>query len=185
MPESLTETQKKIFEFIEKRVETDGIPPTIKEIAAACDLSSSSSVHHQLKVLEKKGYITRNSKQSRSIQIIEKKNSENQYIAAQNKEYPLIAFKGSITPECKSIYSLPVALTGSSDAFLYKIETEELTDIGIHRGDIAIIEYNSEPNSEDIALAITGNRIEIRKAGTLEEHTTFIGVLKSIIRRNI
>src|SRR4051812_15440554 len=50
----LTPRQRRILEVIKEAVEARGYPPSIRELGDEVGLASSSSVAHQLKVLEQK-----------------------------------------------------------------------------------------------------------------------------------
>ena len=59
-PESaLTERQRTILQVIRASVTNRGYPPSIREIGDAVGLTSTSSVAHQLRTLERKGYLRR------------------------------------------------------------------------------------------------------------------------------
>ena len=53
----LTARQQRILEHLRDFMERRGYPPSMREIGEAVGLTSSSSVAHQLKVLEEKGYV--------------------------------------------------------------------------------------------------------------------------------
>ena len=55
----LTRKQQEIYDFISRRIETRGYPPTIRDIGTAFEIRSPNGVMCHLKALEKKGYITR------------------------------------------------------------------------------------------------------------------------------
>ena len=55
----LSVRQCKIVQVIEDSVRCNGYGPSLREIAEAVGLASTSSVSHQLSVLERKGYVTR------------------------------------------------------------------------------------------------------------------------------
>ena len=65
----LTERQRKIIQVIEDSVRRDGYPPTLREIAEAAGLASTSSVAYQLSTLEKKGYLSRGSGRPRTAVV--------------------------------------------------------------------------------------------------------------------
>lgn len=67
---SLTSRQSQILTFMQKKVIENGYPPTVREIGKAVGMSSPSSVHSQLKTLEKKGYIHRDPSKQRAIKIL-------------------------------------------------------------------------------------------------------------------
>src|SRR5690349_1736221 len=55
----LSPRQGKIVQIIEDSVRCNGYGPSLREIAEAVGLASTSSVAYQLSVLEKKGHLTR------------------------------------------------------------------------------------------------------------------------------
>lgn len=57
--DGLTKQQRRVLDTIINSVEDRGYPPSITEIMAAVGYGSSSSVLHQLRVLEAKGWIRR------------------------------------------------------------------------------------------------------------------------------
>ena len=65
----LTPRQRRILEFIQQAVETRGYPPSIREMGDAVGLASSSSVSHQLKVLESKGFLRRDPNRPRALEV--------------------------------------------------------------------------------------------------------------------
>lgn len=56
---ALTERQRTILDVIRASVTSRGYPPSIREIGDAVGLTSTSSVAHQLRTLERKGYLRR------------------------------------------------------------------------------------------------------------------------------
>src|SRR5437868_9141816 len=66
---SLTRRQREIFDFINRKIETRGFPPTIRDIGSAFEIKSPNGVMCHLKALEKKGFINRQGKSARAIQL--------------------------------------------------------------------------------------------------------------------
>ena len=67
---SLTPRQKMILETIQASVTANGYPPSMREIGDTVGLASLSSVTHQLSQLEKMGYIRRDPKRPRAMEIL-------------------------------------------------------------------------------------------------------------------
>ncbi|MDO5534133.1 MAG: transcriptional repressor LexA [Propionibacteriaceae bacterium] len=65
----LTIRQRLILETIREAIEVRGYPPTIREMGDAVGLASPSSVTHQLKVLEAKGFLSRDPKRPRALAV--------------------------------------------------------------------------------------------------------------------
>src|SRR5690625_6544398 len=55
----LSKRQQMILDYIKNEVYVKGYPPSVREIATAVGLASSSTVHGHLSRLEKKGFIRR------------------------------------------------------------------------------------------------------------------------------
>ncbi len=53
------ERKRKIMDVIAATIRARGYPPSVREIAKAVGLASTSAVHHHLQVLEKEGYLER------------------------------------------------------------------------------------------------------------------------------
>src|SRR5580698_4615566 len=66
---SLTERQRTILSVIRESVTTRGYPPSIREIGDAVGLTSTSSVAHQLRTLERKGYLRRDANRPRAVEV--------------------------------------------------------------------------------------------------------------------
>jgi repressor LexA len=68
-PTALTARQQAILDVIRDSVEQRGYPPSIREICEAAGLASTSSVAHQLTVLERKGYLRRDPNRPRAVDV--------------------------------------------------------------------------------------------------------------------
>ena len=53
------ERKRKILDVIAATIRARGYPPTVREIAKAVGLASTSAVHHHLQILEREGYLER------------------------------------------------------------------------------------------------------------------------------
>ena len=66
----LTGRQLGILNVIRDAVEARGFPPSVREIGDAVGLASPSSVAHQLKVLEQKGFLKRDPNRPRALEVM-------------------------------------------------------------------------------------------------------------------
>ncbi len=67
----LSSRQQAILEYIKEQVRLKGYPPSVREIAEAVGLASSSTVHGHLSRLESKGFIRRDPTKPRAIEILD------------------------------------------------------------------------------------------------------------------
>ncbi|HCP82558.1 MAG TPA: repressor LexA [Octadecabacter sp.] len=66
----LTKKQLDLLEFIQKRVQRDGVPPSFDEMKEALDLRSKSGIHRLITALEERGFIRRLAHRARALEIV-------------------------------------------------------------------------------------------------------------------
>lgn len=65
----LSAKQKSIMNFLQRFVGERGYPPSIRDIQSGCNISSTSVVEYNLRILEREGHIRRDREVSRGIGI--------------------------------------------------------------------------------------------------------------------
>ena len=65
----LSGKRRQILQYIEESLRTRGFPPSVREIGEAVGLSSSSTVHTHLGVLEEQGFLRRHPTIPRAIEV--------------------------------------------------------------------------------------------------------------------
>lgn len=144
---SLTKRQKEILEFIKEKVKQKGYPPTIREICIGVNLTSSSSVHEQLKKIEEKGFIRIERKEKRALQVLNKE--FNDLKQSNTKEIPVIKnlkeyeeFKNGNKIIEKFPFKIPKG--NNNTFFVLKVSEQELKVPSINKGDYLIIEESEQ-----------------------------------------
>ena len=66
----LTKKQLDLLDFIHRRVQRDGVPPSFDEMKEALDLRSKSGIHRLITALEERGFIRRLAHRARAIEIV-------------------------------------------------------------------------------------------------------------------
>jgi len=77
----LSRRQQAILDFIERFLDENDYPPTIRDIQSELGISSTSVVDYNLKVLEQRNLIRRNSKISRGIELVGRQNGRRNVVA--------------------------------------------------------------------------------------------------------
>mgnify|MGYP006182522385 FL=1 len=137
---SLSGRQEQILQAIQKSVSERGYAPSMREIGDEVGLSSPSSVTHQLNQLEMAGYISRDPKRPRTIDVLIELPGYSQSSSAESPTpigdaamVPMvgrIAAGGPITAEqnIEEIFPLPRQLVGKGDLFLLKVVGESMIE---------------------------------------------------------
>ena len=97
---ALTNRQREVYEFIKRTIKAKGYCPTVREIGDAVSINSPNGVIGHLRALIKKGLITRQPHLSRSIQLVNQKESSslvagatianNQFVPAENPSQTIL-----------------------------------------------------------------------------------------------
>ncbi len=155
--------QNEIYEFLKSYTETKGYPPSVREICAAVDLKSTSTVHGHLKRLEKKGLIKRDPSKPRALEITE--------LAMPRKEMLNIPIIGKITAgvpilateNIEDTFPLPIDyIKHNNDLFMLKVSGESMINAGIYDNDFAIIESTSTAVNGEIVVALIDDSATIK-----------------------
>ena len=67
----ISDRGRKILGFIREFMQENGIPPTVRDIQSACDISSTSVVDYNLRLLERDGYMHRRPDVARGIELLD------------------------------------------------------------------------------------------------------------------
>lgn len=155
----LSKRQRMIFDFIKNEVDTKGYPPSVREIAKAVGLASSSTVHGHLSRLETKGYIRRDPTKPRAIEVLHK-SDEN--IPKEEVQFaPLIGKVTAGVPitaveNIEEYIPVPRTHVSSEDQlFVLTIEGDSMIEAGIFDGDLVIVRQQNTADNSDIVVAMT------------------------------
>ena len=154
----LTPRQRSILGFIVERIELQGIPPSLHEIAGAFGLRSAAGVADHLKAIERKGYIRRRPGISRGIEVIRRPGGKRATPATVR--VPVVGeVPGSFArlrrrPASDHIvFDRRVATAGT---FAVRVRVGGLERRGILRGDYLVVEANAVPSAGELGLARHG-----------------------------
>ena len=68
----MPERRRRILQFIQEFYFENGIPPTVRDIQQACEISSTSVVDYNLRQLEEAGYLNRRREVARGIELLDR-----------------------------------------------------------------------------------------------------------------
>lgn len=166
----LTPRQRKVLEVIRDWVERFGYPPSVREIGDAVGLTSTSSVHHQLRTLERKGYLRRDPNRTRAVDVRgpDDGNSSDEATDTNDEQHPTPAFVpllgniaagGPILAEqaVESVFPLPREIVGEGTLFLLNVRGDSMIEAAITDGDWVVVRQQPvAENGEIVAAMIDG-----------------------------
>ena len=180
----LTPRQQRILNVLRESIEKRGYPPSIREIGELVGLTSSSSVAHQLRVLEQKGFIKRDPNRPRALEVfIPELMAARRAIAnADDHGYdptgegdaapaatmvPLvgrIAAGGPILAEqhVEEIFPLPKSLVGDGELFLLEVSGDSMIDAAICNGDYVVVRREQTAQNGDVVAALLDGEATVK-----------------------
>lgn len=182
----LTSRQTKVLAVIRAAVEARGYPPSVREIGDAVGLTSPSSVAHQLRVLEQKGYLRRDPNRPRALEVTMTGEAESRQASAASGGWgstdasktafvPVlgrIAAGGPILAEesVETVFPLPRDITGEGDLFLLHVVGESMIDAAICDGDYVVVRKQDTANSGEIVAALLGDEATVKTLKRRDGH---------------
>ena len=158
--EKLTEKQQKVLDYVTGCIDSNGFPPTLREIAAHMGLSGNVSVIQYLDALEKKGYLRRESGSSRGIILIREPQPEFAQIPIMGQ-----VRAGSLTLAVEDIEGyIPVEkLQLKGGSFFLRVKGDSMIDDAILEGDLALIRAQETAENGDIVVAMVDGEATLKR----------------------
>ncbi|WP_341927587.1 transcriptional repressor LexA [Nocardioides psychrotolerans] len=180
----LTPRQLRVLAHIKDSIEMRGYPPSMREIGEAVGLTSSSSVAHQLKSLEEKGFLKRDPNRPRALEVFlpEVLAARRSMSSADESTYdptgagdahpeatyvPMvgrIAAGGPILAEerVEDVFPLPKQLVGDGTLFLLEVSGDSMVDAAICHGDYVVIRQQPTANNGEIVAAMIDGEATVK-----------------------
>tara|TARA_Y100000589_G_C26953985_1_gene547706 strand:- start:130 stop:714 length:585 start_codon:yes stop_codon:yes gene_type:complete len=156
--------QNEILDYINQKITTEGYSPSVREIAKAVNLKSTSSVQYHLDILIQKGLLSKKPNLSRSLSNNKKQNTF--------MSVPVIGEISAGTPllaEENKVGEIPIIEEKyNKELFALKVNGDSMIDAGIHDNDIVVVDKKLEPKNGDIgAFMINDTEATIKYLDTI------------------
>jgi len=169
--------RQRIIEYIATSVRRSGYPPSVREIAAAVGLASTSAVHHHLSALEKDGLLERDATQSRALRlkpaaVLATGVGPDLLARGSDKAergFPIlgeIAAGGPIEAyqDASETVSIPDVINTSSDTYVLRVRGDSMVDAHIMDGDLVVIREQQTARDGDIVVAqVEENAVTLKR----------------------
>ena len=180
----LTPRQQRVLAHIKEAIEKRGYPPSMREIGEAVGLTSSSSVAHQLRVLEEKGFLKRDPNRPRALEVFlpEVMAARRSLGAAEETQYDETDIGDTVTPatyvpvlgriaaggpilaeeRVEDVFPLPKQLVGEGTLFLLQVAGDSMVDAAICDGDYVVIRQEQTAENGDIVAALIDGEATVK-----------------------
>jgi repressor LexA len=180
----LTEKQRELLVFINRRIKETGVSPSFDEMKEALDLRSKSGIHRLIMALEERGFLKRLPNRARALEVIRlpdsastrvqgfspsvvegrfsKKRAASKPVRAEGGDaldLPVLGRIAAGTP-IEAIQhevdrmAAPKALMKSGEHYVLEVQGESMIEAGIHDGDYAVIQKTDDAANGEIVVAL-------------------------------
>lgn len=162
----LTEKQQKVLDYIDRFMRSEGMAPTVYEMADEFGIKPATAFAH-VRALQRKGYLTRSSK-ARSISLTQSEKPRHMSLTLSipllgriSAGLPLMATE-NVEKYLKLDPSMLPAGTGGHQLFGLKVIGESMRDAGIMDGDMVVAKQTTEVSPGNIVVAIVEDETTVK-----------------------
>lgn len=165
------ERRQKILECIARTVEERGYPPSVREIADAVGLASTSAVHHHLIALERDGLLERGIHSSRALRLTPRAEGGTRLLPGGkvtpfrmrvDRDVLPLPVLGEIAAgrpieaydDAAETLDVPRSLQAREDSYVLRVRGKSMIDALIDDGDYVIVQPQATALDGDIVVAL-------------------------------
>jgi len=193
----LSRRQQSILEFIASFLDENDYPPTIRDIQRELDISSTSVVDYNLKVLEERSVIRRNRNISRGIELVGRIPHHSGVISIPVLGQIAAGLPIPVPGQLEDAASVDVielshelAPDAGRNLFALRVKGHSMVDALINDGDIVVLRQQQTcENGETVAVWLEGDRVRLQPANvtmdpiyTAAANVAIMGKLVTVVR---
>lgn len=158
------DNQQRILDFIKSEIQAKGYPPSVREIAQAVGLKSTSTVHGHLQRLEKRGLLHRDAMKPRAMEIMGDPN----FVRNNTTAVPVVGRVTAGLPilaeeNLDEYVPIPEVMLGEGEHFILLVRGDSMIDAGILNGDYIVVKKCSEAANGDIVVAMIEDSATVKR----------------------
>ena len=176
----LKQREQDILKFITEEIQKNGYPPTVRDICAALDIKSTSTVQKSMEILEEEGYIRKLAGKRRAYFVTESadqpeksnvidfkaaKQSSEEVSRSDIVDIPVVGRVAAGTPilseqNIEGTFPVPAQYAGKGTSFMLTVHGESMIEAGIMDGDYILVQQQQTANNGDIVVAMIEGEYE-------------------------
>ena len=163
--------EEQLLEFIKNYQNTNGYPPTVREMCKAIKVSSTSTIFYYINKLENSNKIKKNPNKNRALEIIDNEEHNITMINANNDNMTRIPVLGTVTcgepilavQTSEEYFMVSPTLFKGDDLFMLTAQGDSMINAGIYDGDKIVLRQQSHANNGDIVAALIEDSATIKR----------------------
>ena len=169
MERTLSPRQQRMLDFIADFMDEYQFPPTVRDIQAGCEISSTSVVDYNLQILQREGCLRRLPEVSRGIELLDgvQRGSRRDLVRvpilgtiAAGEPLPIPSQDSWHDDELENL-DMPSSLTkGRPNVYGLRVKGNSMIDALVADGDLVLLEPVPQPENGDMVAAWLTERDE-------------------------
>ena len=144
---AVTDTQKKVLDFVGGFIQDHGFPPSLGEIGAGCGIGNTSSVDYHLRILQERGYLRRSGDRHRGLELL-----------VHPFRLPILgrvgAGGGLLAQEDVEGYVTLDKNFSRKASFMLRVKGDSMIGAGIFEGDLVQVRRQAQAEDGEIVVAV-------------------------------
>ena len=171
----LSEREQRILDYMREYVAKWGYPPTVRDVAGALGIKSTSTVHKDIANLERQGYLKKDPAKPRALMIVDPETGDQvreqaagfgmDSVPLQDVErtdivdIPVVGRIAAGTPilaeqNIEDSFPMPSRFIGKGTNFMLTVHGQSMIEAGIFDGDYILVQQQDNANNGDIVVAM-------------------------------
>jgi repressor LexA len=158
--QQLTARQQQVLDIVTAYIESNGTPPSLREIAARLGVNGTLGIMKHLKALEKKGFLNRREGSSRGIVLPPP--------ASQATSLPIVGVVRAGQPQppvedIEGFFSIDQTQAKSGGTFFLRVKGDSMIDAHIQEGDLALVRPQSTAQNGEIVVVLVNGEATLKR----------------------
>jgi repressor LexA len=164
----LTARQRNVLSVIQARIDSDGRPPTLREIGQELGIASTNGVRDHLQALIDKGFIRRDERSARGIRLLAREAPAERGAGRPVRAVPVLGRVAAGEPvlaeqNIEGYLSLDRDLLRDENVFALRVQGDSMRDAGILDGDYVFVRQQGTAQPRDIVVALLDDETTVKR----------------------
>ena len=148
----------RVMDYIRIFSEENGYTPSVREIAHACNIKSTATVHSYLEILNNRGYLSKKDNKKRSVTLGKSGGVKIPLIGTVTAGQPIFAYENY-----EDYYDFPVSEFKGDNLFMLRVSGTSMIDAGIMDGDKIIVRKQETAENGEIVVALVDDSATVKR----------------------
>ena len=154
--QEISQKARQVLEYLTQR--ESSIPPTVREIGAALQIKSTSTVHKYLTELAAAGYIEKGDKMNRAISLPQQQSAKVPLLGVVTAGQPILAVE-----DIEGYVPYQGGRYPANELFALRVRGESIIEAGILSGDIIIVHRTPAAQNGEIVVALVEDEATVKR----------------------